>query len=205
MSKGLNIDDIAHDTHRDLHHLSVGKGASEEFTRGVFDSILKRLATGEPVTIRGFGVFEAKVFKGRKLNTPLMKGGGVTFEDQLVIRFRQSQAGKAAVNAMAAETKGKKGKPKAAAATEGAGDEGEAAEPKAKASGGKAKPEGGKAAKKAEKAPKDTKAEPDEDAEDEKPAPKKTAEKPKKAEKKPAKAAEPDDDEADDDDSDDEE
>ncbi len=107
--KGLNADDIAHDIHRDLHHLSLTKGACEEIVRGVFAAIKGRLAAQEVVNIRGFGVFEAKVFKGRTLNSPLVKGGSIDFADQLVLRFRQSQAAKREINEIAkAAAKGKK-------------------------------------------------------------------------------------------------
>lgn len=125
--KGLNADDIAHDIHRDLHHLSLTKGACEEIVRGVFAAIKQRVASGEAVNIRGFGVFEAKVFAGRTLNSPLVKGGSIDFADQLVLRFRQSQAAKREINEIA----GAKGKKAAKTAKAGAPKKGKPAEAEA--------------------------------------------------------------------------
>jgi len=140
--KGLNADDIAHDIHRDLYHLSLTKGACEEIVRGVFAAIKGRLAAQEAVNIRGFGVFEAKVFKGRTLNSPLVKGGSIDFADQLVLRFRQSQTAKREINEIAkAAAKGKK------AAAKGKAKPAEAeAKPAKKASRAAKKAKGGKSA-----------------------------------------------------------
>jgi nucleoid DNA-binding protein len=131
MSKGLNADDIGHDIHRDLHHLSLTKGACEEIVKGVFAAIKQRVAAGEIVNIRGFGVFQAKVFKGRTLNSPLVEGGSIQFGDQLVLRFRQSPAAKREINEIAAQA-GKKAKKSADKPAKGKkAAEAEASEPEA--------------------------------------------------------------------------
>lgn len=152
MTKGLNVDDIAHDVHRDLHHLGLTKGASEEILRGVFAAIKQRVASGEAVNVRGFGVFEAKLFKGRTLNSPLVKGGSIDFGDQLVLRFRQSPAAKREINEIA-NAKGKKAAKTAAKDKPVKGGKAKAApeaEPEAEAAEAEAKP--AKAAKKGEAA-----------------------------------------------------
>ena len=54
-----------------------------------FQVILDRVAKGETVHIKNFGTFEAKELKGRKYKKPLNNRTD-GFEDQLVLRFRQS-------------------------------------------------------------------------------------------------------------------
>lgn len=92
--------DIAHDVQRDNPHLG-NKADVEAMARALFEVIVERTAKGGVVAVRGFGTFEAKVFKGRTLNSPLMKGGKVSFPDALVLRFRQSPAAKKMINEIA--------------------------------------------------------------------------------------------------------
>lgn len=61
-------------------------------------AILDKLKTGESVAIRGFGTFNAKLLKGRKLQSPLLAGGVGEFSDRLVIRFHASPQAKAYIN-----------------------------------------------------------------------------------------------------------
>jgi len=99
--------DIAHDVQKDNPHLG-SKTDIEQVLKATFETILRRVSIGEPVGIRGFGTFVAAIFKGRTLQSPLMKGGSVKFEDQLVFRFRQSQSAKNRINDMSEEYEGTK-------------------------------------------------------------------------------------------------
>ncbi len=94
---GNTLRDIAHDVQRDNPHLG-SKADVEHMAKAFFDIVLERVAKGAKVSIRGFGAFEAKLFKGRTLSSPLMKGGTIEFKDQLVLRFRQSQSAKVKIN-----------------------------------------------------------------------------------------------------------
>lgn len=105
------IKDIAHDVQRDQPHLG-SKADVENTLKSAFGVILERVAKGDTVTIRGFGTFHAKVFKGRTLKSPLMEGGSVDFGDSLVLRFRQSLQAKKTINDIAGEAPAK-AKPKA--------------------------------------------------------------------------------------------
>jgi len=101
-----SIRDIAHDVQRDDPHFG-SKADVENVLKSAFDIILERVAKGDNVTVRGFGTFAAKLFKGRTLSSPLMKGGSIEFGDQLVLRFRQSASAKQRINEIVA--KGKNG------------------------------------------------------------------------------------------------
>jgi len=85
----------------------------DELLRQILDTVKK----GETVRIKGFGTFKARLFKGRKLTSPLLENGSVTFEDALVLRFHQSAVAKRYLNAPDEEVKkpakGKKAVPKA--------------------------------------------------------------------------------------------
>lgn len=89
--------DIAHDVQRDNPHLG-SKADMENVIKSVFEIILERIANGEKVSIYGFGAFQAKKIAGREVKSPLVKGGSVSFDDQLVLRFRQSQGAKKKIN-----------------------------------------------------------------------------------------------------------
>ncbi|MGW8177328.1 MAG: HU family DNA-binding protein [bacterium] len=104
-----NLKDIAHDVQRDNPHLG-SRADVEHLLKCSLNIILERVAHGHQVKFRGFGVFEASLFKGRKLTSPLMKdqGGAVEFPDQLVLRFRQSQSAKAVINKLHDEMPKKK-------------------------------------------------------------------------------------------------
>jgi nucleoid DNA-binding protein len=101
-----NLKDIAHDVQRDNPHLG-SKADVEHLLKCSFAVMLERVAAGGQLKLRGFGVFEAKTFKGRTLKSPLMEdqGGEIEFPDQLVLRFRQSQAAKKLINETAASFK----------------------------------------------------------------------------------------------------
>lgn len=103
----------------------------DELLRQILDTVKK----GETVRIKGFGTFKARLFKGRKLTSPLLEGGSVTFEDALVLRFHQSAAAKRYLNAPDEEAE-KPAKGKKAAAK----PEKPAAKPAAKAEKPAAKP-----------------------------------------------------------------
>ncbi len=115
---GNTTRDIAHDVQRDNPHLG-SKADVEQMAKAFFEIVLERVAKGGKVNIRGFGAFEAKMFKGRTLASPLMKGGTIEFKDQLVLRFRQSQGAKRVINEIAASIP-KKTKKAAAADANGA-------------------------------------------------------------------------------------
>lgn len=91
------IRDIAHDVQRDNPHIG-SKADVENVLKSAFSVILERVANGDVVIVQGFGTFQAKVHKGRTLNSPLMKGGSIKFGDQLVLRFRQAASAKAVIN-----------------------------------------------------------------------------------------------------------
>ena len=111
---GNTLRDIAHDVQRDNPTLG-SKADVEHLAKEIFSIILERVAKGDKVNVRGFGAFEAKMFKGRTLSSPLMKGGSINFRDQLVLRFRQSQSAKHKINEIS-DALPKKGKAKAAPA-----------------------------------------------------------------------------------------
>jgi nucleoid DNA-binding protein len=52
--------------------------------------IIEYCAKGYEARITGFGTFKSTVVKGRKLNTPIMSGGSVSYGDTKVLRFHQS-------------------------------------------------------------------------------------------------------------------
>lgn len=101
-SQITNLKEIAHDVQRDNPHLG-SRADVEHLLKCALRVIVERVATGHAVKLRQFGVFEASVFKGRTLKSPLMKdrGGSIDFKDQLVLRFRQSQAAKHLINEIA--------------------------------------------------------------------------------------------------------
>jgi len=63
-----------------------------------FELIVKECREGNTVRIKNFGTFAAKEYKGRKLVTPVMDGGEISFGDSLALRFRQSQVAKMKLN-----------------------------------------------------------------------------------------------------------
>lgn len=101
----VSYKDIAHDLLRDNPHLKLSKADGEHVIISTFGLITERVATGASVRVRGFGTFEAKMMKGRQVKSPLMKNGSIKFGDQLVLRFRQSQTAKKAINELAAKHK----------------------------------------------------------------------------------------------------
>lgn len=103
-TQSLSVTDIVHDLHTNLHRHGLTKPVLDETVRATFDAILKRVSRGEPVNVRNFGTFEAKMFKGRELNTPLMKEQ-IIFPDQLVLRFKQSVTAKQQINSMSKDYK----------------------------------------------------------------------------------------------------
>jgi len=179
------VKDIAHDVQRDNPHLG-SKADVEHLIKEVFEVILERTAKGSDVKVRGFGVFTATTFKGRTLKSPLMKGGEINFKDQLVLRFRQSQAAKIKINDIADKfkptTKKTSAKPPADAGDEGGeeGKKGKAAESKGKKGAAK-KGAAKKSTAKKSTAKKDTK-------KDTKKASKKSAKKTTPAKKKGSKS-----------------
>jgi nucleoid DNA-binding protein len=76
----------------------------------LFKAIMRRVKSGEKVIIKGFGVFSAKLLKGRTLKTPLMEGGEAKFPDAWVLRFHQSNLAKAFLNKDVKPTRKKKKK-----------------------------------------------------------------------------------------------
>ncbi len=94
--------DIAHDIKRDNPHIGTHVDV-EQMVKAVFGLVVEHVAKGHAVKIQGFGTFEAKLFKGRKLVSPLVKGGSLEFDDQLILRFRQSQSAKIRINQMAGD------------------------------------------------------------------------------------------------------
>lgn len=131
----INVKDIAHDVARDNPTLG-DKAALEQAISSAFGVILERVAKGEEVHIHRFGSFKASLFKGRTLNSPLMKDGTVTFADQLVLRFHQAPVAKRRINELAsalpAAKQGKSEKPKKARAS-AAADKGKGKRSKKKA------------------------------------------------------------------------
>jgi len=109
-----NLKDIAHDVQRDNPHLG-SRADVEHLLKCCLNVMLERVAAGGQVKLRGFGVFEAKTFKGRTLKSPLMDDGEIEFPDQLVLRFRQSQAAKSLINETAANLRQPSKSKKAAA------------------------------------------------------------------------------------------
>jgi integration host factor subunit beta len=74
----------------------------------IFDVILRLVAKGERVTIRGFGAFERKVHKGRTQITPIVKDGSVTYPDRFLLKFRPGATAKERFNRKATSTVTKK-------------------------------------------------------------------------------------------------
>ncbi len=64
----------------------------------IFDVILRLVAKDERVTIRGFGVFERMLHKGRTQITPIVKGGSATYSDRYLIKFRPGKTAKKRFN-----------------------------------------------------------------------------------------------------------
>jgi nucleoid DNA-binding protein len=81
-----------------------------EAVREFFRVIIRRVRNGEKVHIKGFGVFSAKLLKGRVVKTPLMEGGEIRFTDTLVLRFHQAQEAKEELNRQAGPKRKKRNK-----------------------------------------------------------------------------------------------
>ena len=133
------------------------KTSTTDTIDGLLRLILDTVKKGETVRIKGFGTFKARMFKGRKLTSPLLEGGSVTFEDALVLRFHQSAVAKKYINTPDEEAekpaKGKKAQAKAE----------KAEKPAAKKEAAKAEKPAAKAAKKHTKKAPDPEPEEDED------------------------------------------
>jgi len=80
-------------------NLKVDIEIIEHILQSGLNVILERIAIGETISIKRFGVFSSTISKGRKLKSPLLKNGEVSYDDSLVIRFRQSLKAKELVNA----------------------------------------------------------------------------------------------------------
>lgn len=63
-----------------------------------FRGVLELVRRGEHIHIPDFGVFTAKVWKGRSHATPIIPSGQVAFGDTWVLRFKQSKAAKLFLN-----------------------------------------------------------------------------------------------------------
>lgn len=70
----------------------------------IFDVILRLVAKGERVTIRGFGAFERKVHKGRTQITPIVAGGSATYPDRYLLKFKPASTAKERFNRKATTT-----------------------------------------------------------------------------------------------------
>lgn len=81
-----------------------------EAIREFFRTILAKVKRGEKVYIKDFGVFSAKLLKGRKVKTPLMEGGSAEFPDLLVLRFHQAQTARDELNRQAGPQRRKRKK-----------------------------------------------------------------------------------------------
>lgn len=81
-----------------------------EAVRAMFRAILRRCRMGERVIIKDFGVFEAKVLRGRKVISPLLPGGEGKFDDVVVLRFRSAVNVKKSLNKKELPVRKKKGK-----------------------------------------------------------------------------------------------
>lgn len=71
---------------------------TDELLDRFFKGLIELLRRGEEVRIKGFGVFGARIWKGRTLKTPLIPGGGCKFPDTWVVRFRLSLAARNEIN-----------------------------------------------------------------------------------------------------------
>jgi nucleoid DNA-binding protein len=63
----------------------------------LFDKIMEACADGESVRVSGFGTFRPRVLKGRQVNSPIIDGGTSSFEDVVLIKFKQHRTSKRAV------------------------------------------------------------------------------------------------------------
>jgi DNA-binding protein HU-beta len=102
------------DTMAGLNEVAKSAGVKPDEVEEVFEQVLRMVADGQTVRIKGFGAFERKLYAGRTLTTPAVNDGkAITFPDSFVLRFRQSQVAKQRINAAAKKGKkadGKKGK-----------------------------------------------------------------------------------------------
>lgn len=60
----------------------------------LFEYIIREVKQGNTVRVKNFGVFFPKKYKGRVLNTPILKDPGMFVEDSVTIGFRASGRGK---------------------------------------------------------------------------------------------------------------
>jgi nucleoid DNA-binding protein len=96
-----------------LADVAKGAGVKPEIVTEVFQEILARVKKGEPVRIKGFGTFERRMYPGRTLTTPAVNNGEpIEFPDSYMLKFRQSQLAKSALNVAAAKKAKKDKKPK---------------------------------------------------------------------------------------------
>jgi nucleoid DNA-binding protein len=85
-----------------LHSLKVEKGATSvdvmPLVEALFEEINEMCRNGEKVGINNFGTFQARVIKGRTLQTPLAPEGEFKFGDMLIMKFRQASKAKNRLN-----------------------------------------------------------------------------------------------------------
>jgi len=105
-----NLNDIAGDVGLQTIQCQCGqKIDGTKALESMFNRIIAICRSGGEVRIKNFGIFKAKVLKGRKVRSPVLDEGQARFEDALVLRFHQSSGGKEKLNK---SLKAKASKPK---------------------------------------------------------------------------------------------
>jgi len=81
-----------------MAEVARGAGVKAEVVEAVFNELLRILCAGDAVRVKGFGIFERKLYQGRTLRTPVIPDSQVTFPDSYRLRFRQSSVAKRRLN-----------------------------------------------------------------------------------------------------------
>jgi len=63
-----------------------------------FREIISVCSKGGEVRLKNFGVFSGRILAGRKVSTTLLESGEIAFDDQMILRFRQSVVCKKMLN-----------------------------------------------------------------------------------------------------------
>ena len=97
--KTLNMKGVAKKT--GLNPIVCGCGSKLDGAKALenfFKEIIDICSKGGEVRLKNFGIFSGRLLAGRKVNTSGLQSGEATFDDQMILRFRQSVVCKRMMN-----------------------------------------------------------------------------------------------------------
>lgn len=75
------------------------KFSTTETIKRFFAGVLEVVRRGERVSVPGFGIFKAILWKGQSHDTPIIPGGKLSYPDIWILKFKQSSTARKFLNA----------------------------------------------------------------------------------------------------------